>query len=342
MSSTITTNRVAAATRTTDERILYVLFEETYCSNVSPRTPRWCCVGLGYLPAVLEKVFALASCCEGGMLRNRAGRLTPEGYLGTWLKELAAPLVMTRLGVTLSAHPGYTAAIPETLKDEAAAVLESHGRGREAEELRTSSRTTLNLATDADAVLDVMKRCGRSVWTIINELMRPHELGERKTDLGYRPSPAKTIELVQPEALKVERDNRLLRRPDGSWHCAGSEYEIIGSFVEDEWRAEMRASGGYRRRIGAFRTALRDAGTIPDDVMVEVDGRAAGDEYDQSRVDEVRKDSGADGEVFRVKLNEKNSYTLTRLLRQATTWILPDEMTRRRRSSSADQVTLNL
>ena len=107
MGSTITTRRVAAGVRTLPGRTLFVLFEESYSSNVTPHTPEWCCVGLGYLPAVMRHIFGLASSCEGGMLRRRDGRLTPEGYIATWLEQLANPLILHRTAVRIDAGDSF-------------------------------------------------------------------------------------------------------------------------------------------------------------------------------------------------------------------------------------------
>ena len=91
MGATITTGKRAAAFRTNAGDVRYVLYEQTYCKNTYPHTPRWECGAIGSVEQVLRYVFRGAADCEGGMLRSQSGPLTPEGYIAGWLVELAAP-----------------------------------------------------------------------------------------------------------------------------------------------------------------------------------------------------------------------------------------------------------
>ena len=156
MSSTITTGRVAAAVQADNGKKLFLLFEESYSSNVHPHTPSWDCMGLGALPATMETIFDLAASCEGGMLRNRSGRLTPEGYIGSWLKQLANPLVLQRTELHLSVGDGSYDTIHTSRLNEAVALLAKADRPRQANELHDGRAVTLDLVRDANAVLTLL------------------------------------------------------------------------------------------------------------------------------------------------------------------------------------------
>ena len=82
MGSTVSTNKLAAAFKTTSGKTMYVLFEETYESNCYPRTPRWGCLMMGEIANTMRGIFRSAGSCEGGMLKGAGGRdISPEGYI---------------------------------------------------------------------------------------------------------------------------------------------------------------------------------------------------------------------------------------------------------------------
>lgn len=81
MGSTVTTGKLAAAFKSTDDTVTFVLFEETYSKNCYPRTPKWCCWSIGNIGHVMKAIFSAASSCEGGMLQGSGGRyITPDVY----------------------------------------------------------------------------------------------------------------------------------------------------------------------------------------------------------------------------------------------------------------------
>lgn len=334
MGSTITTGRVAAAIETQQGRKLFVLFEETYCSNVSPKTPRWCCVGLGYLPETVKRIFELASSCEGGMLKNRSGRMTPEGYIGTWLKELANPLVLRHTEIRVQAGEGFYHAITTARLEEAVDLLARADRPSQANELHDTGLVTLDLARDADAVLTLRTGLKVSPWQLVESHAVSQRHGERNPDLGHAPPSARTPTLDVAVALRVNQDVRLIRDEDGAWRCGGWQYAMVGQHVRDLWQAELACPGHHRKRIAAFRNALETAPQAPDGLVVEVTGTGTDDTYDRQKIEALRLQAGG-GDPFRVTVTSENEYTLTNLPRECAKWLVPGRQQSTARAQAA-------
>lgn len=338
MGSTITTGRVAAGVRTSQGRTLYVLFEESYSSNVSPRTPSWCCMGLGYLPATMRRIFELGSYCEGGMLKRPGGRLTPEGYIASWLEQLANPLVLHRTAVRLDAGDSLYSAIPVARLDDAAGVLQQAGRPAEAATLREDRAVTLDLTCDADAVLALQGGLGIDPWRIVSNWAVAHRTGDRDQALGHNPVPSRVPALEVPAALKLDGHVRLLRDAGGAWRCGGSQWGIVSQHVEGLWRTELAFPGHHRKRISTFRAVLDNAPPAPAGLVVEVDGSGVSEPYHAKKVQTLRDQAGAGPGVFQVPLTADNTYDLSTLPQACTWWLLP----RQPPGPGAEQVALAL
>ena len=322
MGSTITTKRVAAAARTQQGRTLFVLFEESYSSNVTPHIPEWCCVGLGYLPAVLERIFGLASDCEGGMLRRRDGRLTPEGYIATWLEQLANPLVLHRTGASLEAGDSFTSAIHVSKLDEAVAFLREVGEHAQAAALRQDRLVRFDLVHDAEIVLGLQAHLGIDPWRIVGAHAVAHRTGDRDPALGYDPVRGRPPSQDVPTALKLGTDVRLLRDVEGTWRCAGWQYSLVARHVRTLWRAELACPGHHRKQISAFRNALDRAPPAPADLVVEIDGSKATESYQVKNIEALREQSGAGPGTFHISVTADNTYALTSLQADCAKWLL--------------------
>ena len=322
MGSTITTRRVAAAARTLQGRTLFVLFEQSYSSNVTPHTPEWCCVGLGYLPAVMQRIFELASDCEGGMLRRRDGRLTPEGYIATWLEQLANPLVLHRTRVSLEAGNSFTSAIHVSKLDDAVSFLHGAGEPAKAAALREEMLVTFDLISDAEIVLRLQAHLGIDPWRIVGAHAVEHRTGDRDPALGYDPMPGRAALHDVPAALKLGADVRLLRDAEGTWRCAGWQYSLVARHVRTLWRAELAFPGHYRKQISAFRNALDCAPPAPADLVVEINGSMVTESYQAKKIEALREQYGAGPGTFRIPVTADNTYALTTLQTDCAKWLL--------------------
>lgn len=338
MGSTITTRRVAAGVRTLQGRTLFVLFEESYSSNTTPHTPEWCCVGLGHLPAVMRRIFGLASSCEGGMLRRRDGRLTPEGYIATWLEQLAIPLVLHRTAVRIDAGDTFYSAIHASKLDDAVSFLRDTGQPAQAAALREEKVVTFDLAADADVVLALQARVGIDPWRIVSAQAVAHRTGARDPTLGYTSVPGRAPTPDVPTALKLGMDVRLLRDAEGAWRCGGWQYSIVAQHVQALWQVELAFPGHHRKRISAFRNALDRAPPAPAGLVVEIDGSGIVEPYAAKAIQGFREQVGAEPGIFRVPVTDDNTYGLTNLPRGCTRWLLPGQ----HQVPCADQAALAL
>jgi len=102
MGTTVTCQKAAAAFRSPAGTPMYVLFESTYSKNVRPHTPSWGCCYVGGIEGALKRIFSYAADCEGGLLQTPRGMTSPETYIRSWLRRLAAPAEMPDLAVSLT------------------------------------------------------------------------------------------------------------------------------------------------------------------------------------------------------------------------------------------------
>lgn len=326
MGATVTTRKRAAAFKAPAGPIIYVLFEETYEKNCPPHTPHWNCILFGDVSTAMERIFRYASACEGGMLQGRGGNITPEGYIRGWLKELAAPVPFPMQTVALKIGKSMYDAIPEGTWPEVSERLGMIGRTEMRD--RLAAGETIEISTfDTDVMVPLYGSKGvSSPWRVLRDV--PTSM-TRRTDLGYAPVPAEKFLVEVPEVLAIGNDERLLKRPDGSWYSAGWAYSIVGSFVSSLWQVEMREPGSYSKRIKAYRDAVNNASQVClEDAKVAVDCTVALDDEHKSRwIADMRSNPGAIATAngFEIVPTKDLLWSLTGLPTECTSWVIPTE-----------------
>lgn len=188
MSSTIIVGRRAACF-TASTGTFWALFETTYESNVHPRTPHESCVAFGTASQVLTRILGCLGACAGGLLRQRGGQLTPEGYLRSWLVELKAPRELDDRAIVLDVSDRLRAAIPSGdggQAEFALRMLRAHGYNAHADAIEAGQTATLRLHADA-AVLAAMyganaERSNLAAWRVI----KPDYRSLRHADRGMK------------------------------------------------------------------------------------------------------------------------------------------------------------
>lgn len=292
MGATVTTDKAAAAFKAVNGKVMYVLFEKTYEKNCHPHTPEWGCFFIGEIGAAMRGVFLHASSCEGGMLQNRNGRITPEGYISGWLEKLADPVEFRDRTITLKANDEWNAAVPNDSLEKVSQKLAALGR-QDLLDTLTGGSIELSLYADADLLANLYDGSVLAPWRIIRGSAAPI-YGVLNADLGYAPTSAKTYDVYVPNALKVDGENRLIQGEDGAWRCQGWEYSIVQSYICRLWEAELREPGSYRKRIKVFRDALKTAPLMPQGVKVVVNRTIPLDSsYQQGNVEKMSKESVA-------------------------------------------------
>lgn len=326
MGATVTTGKRAAAFRTHfGNTSIYVLFEQTYEKNCHPHTPNWGCCAIGDIAAVMERIFAYASSCEGGMLQGRGGQIAPEGYIRGWLQELFAPIEFEDRTIRIERGNG---SLYDTIPPEVFATVEKSlreiARGDLLDRLSAGESVELELYRDIDVILALYGRGKLQPWRIIRHFSGRSE--PRCPELGYSPKPVARCTPERPDILRVDEENRLLRRADGSWYCAGWAYSVIGDFVRDLWKVELNEPGTYAGRIRAYRDAVHNAPPLPlSGVTVKVDSTATTNSYHRRSIDDFAREYPvtATATGFEVQPTTDNLYRLTILPDECTSWAIP-------------------
>ena len=267
MGSTITVGKHAAAFRAADGLVYYALYEKTYESNVSPKTPRWSCVHFGTLDSAIKRIFDLGSECEGGMLCGPAKRqILPENYIRAWLKLMKAPQAMLERPVTL--RTGSSSAFSSETCARAAAVFNQAGFGFIADAITQRKTVSPDLYACAGPLARLWADKIVHPWRILED--GPGLNSTTAPSLGYNPCRARAFTVRPVEAYKADENTILMRDADGSWRIAGWAYSIVGDYVRSLAAEEQSLPGSYRTRIEAFRAALEAAPPLPAGTTVTI------------------------------------------------------------------------
>lgn len=330
MGSTVTVARNAGAFVAPSGKIIYALFEKTYESNCVPHTPSWCAVGLGEIQHVVRQVFRIASECEGGMLRNSHGHITPENYLRSWFRELANPYLLPDVGRVLAPSENFHATVPKQHIDKVSAALEQIGRTDIADDLRNGGHIPVQLYQDAKVVLALYgSEAGiLPAWHFFTH--RPTwNNDDRRSELGFKPSASlgPRSDFAVPVVRSTGTEELLIEQPDGSFQCAGWAYSIVDGFVEGLWEEGLRSPKTCYQRIAAYRDAVRQAPEVAlESIRIIVDQtQSIENEHHRRNLEEfVKRFPVTKTETgFEVTPTEENLYYLRLLPRNATRWILP-------------------
>lgn len=340
MSSTFTVGKLAAAVPIADGQAYYILFEQTYESNVSPRTPRWSCIYFGTVAGALRQIFGRASSAEGGMLRNRADNLTPESYVASWVKQLAAPVGYCTHGVQLCRGKSFYAPINDENADAARATLEAHDRPDLARKLDELASVELDVYRDAKLLAALVEDGGVSPWRLITGPGRALRIPSER--LGYRPPPARNAEVTTPAFRSVDGEHVLMQRSDGTWYQAGWQGRVVANYIADLWELELTEPGAYRRRIQAYRAAVAGAPKIPQ-ARVVVNLAVPLEDWQSRTVFDVRENIATvatpNGFEFEVALDDRESvWQACRLPQACTTWVIPDDLKLPRGPAAQEQL----
>jgi hypothetical protein len=335
MGADVTTGRKASAFRAIDGTIMYCLYESTYSKNCFPHTPSWDCYYVGKIEGAMRQIFRFASSCEGGMLQNKSGRLTPEGYLRTWMQELKQPHIVERdHQVDLYyKEGGWSAPISDSEHLlRVTTYLSELGHQEWVESLTRGEKITLSLFQDAILIADMHDKGFLRGSRILANYTHPHESTHRDPALGFLAPKIKIASPVYPPALVISKKNgldyTLLQQDDGTWRSEGAPYRIVSSYIANLWETELRTPGNYQALITGFRDHLKAARLLrPEGVTVVADRRLADDKYGAKNIDEVSALPGAssNGDLVTIPFAEELEWQLCNLPHAATKWHVPQQ-----------------
>jgi hypothetical protein len=339
MGSTIVTNRLAAVFDHPHNRgdHIWVLFEKVYESNVYPHTPRWCARSIGRIRETMQLIFMDAAYCEGGILRDRNGAITPEIYIRRWIRALRHPVEMPPMHIRLeredlrSRFRMTSDPTDDERWEEFSERMRDHGRADISLALDAGKEVTLSLHEDIELVIAIYgysrERQGLlAPWKAFDGEWAPER--SPKSTIGYYPPGGQIPSPVIPRAYRID-ENALVMPEDGRWRAAGWAYSAIGEYVKSLWETELHAPGSYQVLIPPYREAIESAPLLPKGSEAVVD---LTDCKDRERVLEavvltggrIEQDPKSGKERAGLPWSIEASLQLAYLPREATEWHVPE------------------
>ncbi|MHB1814527.1 MAG: hypothetical protein ACYCUE_06825 [Steroidobacteraceae bacterium] len=339
MGSTIVTNRCAAVFDNPHNRgdHIWVLFEATYESNVYPHTPHWGARMIGRIREAMQMIFMDASYCEGGMLRDRSGSITPETYIRRWTRALRHPVQMPQMHITLKREDLLTRfRMPDEPSDDArwedfCSRMRALGREDIPLGLESGAEVALSLYQDIELVLAIFgysreRAALLGPWRAFGRDWAPREAA--KSTIGYYPAGGQIPSPVAPRAYRID-ENALVMPVDGKWRAAGWAYSAIGDYVKSLWETELHAPGSYEVLIGPYREAIESAPLLPKGSEAVVDltnceSRGTVLEAVELTGGHIETDPESGRELARIPWSVEAGHKLAYLPYKATTWRVPE------------------
>lgn len=266
MGSFVSTAKKVAAFRGQAGKIGYLLFEEGYSKNTHPHTPSWNCVGIGYIEDVVQRIFKMASSCEGGSLQHRGGPVTPETYVERWFEQLAEPVQMYNLGGVLKFESRFYATLPNEHKDKIVAAVTGSGFPTLIPQMESEGYEA-TLYEDFDLLRAVYSVEDVGAWRFVRSVGSDQPVA---ADLGYvgEPNGLPTLRIPRMFRFSGHTESLLVEQEDGTYRAEGWAYSVIGDFVAGYGPVNMKHPGSFRRVFAAYRDAARNAPMAPDDAVV--------------------------------------------------------------------------
>lgn len=294
MGATVTTGKCAAAFRSNEGELLYILFERSYEKNCYPHTDRWSAFAFGTREEVLRRAFVGASDCCGGMLQSRSGDIKPENYIESWKQELNRPVQMRDVVVTLKFETGWRAALPEDASERVLSVLQRAGLADRFDVIRNEG-ITATLYGDTGLLRAIYGVDGElSPWRVFNH----SDTGTVPIDVPpVRNVSAREIDLPSPRCFAIDADVRLVAGDDGKWSDGVWAYSALAQYVTGPaLERELVQPGFAKATIPVVREALKNAAPLPEDTRITVRRTACKEDHHRRAVDELARGLGLIGE----------------------------------------------
>ncbi len=256
MSTTVLTNQSVGAYEA-EGKTNYTLWAETYEKNCYPHTPRWACVHVGDLQKTMEKIFGIASECEGGMIQSSKGRISPEAMIRRWLRELEVPVRQESAGTLWAKRI-------KGMKTEPAVreALSLYGR---LEEFDRQGYVHLDPQEDATLIRGLLEKNLLVSWHLFDK--PPATNAAPAPELGYIPPKSHSCTNEMPRMYQLGSGNfepdLLVRNQIGEWENRGWAYLVVSNFVDNYWRTELSNPGHFATSIREFREACQNAPKAP-------------------------------------------------------------------------------
>ena len=326
MGSTVTCGKLVAGYKNRRGETIYVLFEQTYEKNCYPHIPNWSCIYLGPIDGALRRIFISASACEGGMLQNRNGYITPEGYVDGWMKAFSSVYPIHDVPIELSVGTNFYAPVPEGAKAKVQAILRRHGQEKICALLDAGESYFLSLFRDSDFIVELTSGT-LPPWRLIRHSDMP-KIALADPVLAFVPGQAKSDAVVSPSFYCVGHRRYVALGDDGMWRYKGEPWEIVQSFVMAFSSQPLEHTSRFKSNLKALRLALENAPQVPDGAVVVVDRTVPLDHDSQQRhIDEIevafKGVKTSTGFEFPAPTGEREIWELARLPDGVATWRIP-------------------
>lgn len=294
MGATILTGKCAAAFRSNDGELRYVLFGRRYEKNCYPHTPSWSAFAFGTREEVLRRAFVGASDCCGGMLQSPAGEIKPENYIESWKQEINRAVQMNDVAVKLEFGSEWRAPLPASAREQVREALERAGFADRFAAIKAGGITT-TLFRDANLLRTIYGAGGElAPWRVFNQW----EVGTVPIDTrAVRNVRVPSEELPAVRCYAVDQNIRLVAGEDGKWLDGQWAYSALARFVTGiVLERELNHPGYAKAAIPLLREALNDAPPLPPQTRITVRRARAEKDYQQRDVDELARSLGLVGE----------------------------------------------
>lgn len=307
MGATVTVGKKVAAFKSPSGKTGYVLFENTYEKNCYPHNPNWSCVSIGYLEDVIARIFATASCCEGGGLQGRNGYITPEGYITAWLTEMENPIEMPNYKEQVAFGENFYATIPSSLRERVLKGLEEEGFADRALALCGDGfEASLHDDFDVLRAIYVKHRNELGPWRFIGRYSVESQMYRRNCpELGFMPGKDASFRPTIPQMFDVGRDNLVVEQADGGYRV-NSASTATRRFIEGYGSIELAHPGTFKKAFKAFRDVAKSAPKAGSEtvIVVSMTGLDEEEKYSARLLQEIAVILGQETTEFETTLGE--------------------------------------
>ncbi|WP_341744736.1 hypothetical protein [Azonexus hydrophilus] len=257
MGATVTCSKRVGVFQNDDGQTMYVLFESTYEKNCYPHVPHESASTFGDIHAVMARIFAWASNCEGGMLQGKGGWIKPESYIDGWLNALADPVPLSPEQIVDIKIGGGLYSLPKDLEPQIIEAIKFDGEACSI----LSVGGTISRRIGSKTVCAIMA-LGIQAWRVDLKCRVDDSIDVR--GLQYAPDERKFTGEVPVVASFAALDKSFLTKSGSQWIGIGQDWQAIAKYIEGLAETVIEYPGNARRLIKAYRESLKSAPALRD------------------------------------------------------------------------------
>lgn len=274
MGATYSSASAAGAFTTKRGNQLVFMWEELCESNVHPQVPTWNLVFVGDANGAMDRVFRAAASADGGSLRGARGRdISPEGYIGRWMKEFSQPRdmcgVVEHYNFELSMGKGHYDPInigefesksypkPDVIFD----TITEYGLPDVVERIKRGENVSLSLFEHGELMV-MLNKMGVYIW----RMMRlSYPVGWASPELKLKFEPTNEPAPSYPMAMRIGEVDFVLK--DGVYRY---DNNVFYNAIKTYSQHEINFPGSYKRFIKGLREHVKSAPKAPTTMVIDV------------------------------------------------------------------------